>query len=185
MVLRLHRYPSTTREEVARRVVQQHDAGQNYPERIRGWYNLAGGGSGFLLVETDDPRQLTAFLQPYMDLMSFDVRAAYELEYATRIEELRQVGQAGGRAQPTGGRNAGGGGGGQAGGAGQQNRPRVNPIQVQRFLKGADYPVSKADLVRLAEQEGADENVRTTLEQLPEQQYDGPTAVSEAIGRLE
>ena len=93
-------------------------------------------------------------------------------------------GKRGGRAQPTGGRNAGGGGGGQAGGAGRQNRTPVNPIQVQRFLKGADYPVSKADLVRLAEQEGADENVRATLEQLPEQQYDGPTAVSEAIGRL-
>src|SRR5215210_1745647 len=63
-------YPQTTRQQVAKRIVQQHDAGKNYPERIRGWYNLAGGGSGFLLVETDDPRELTAFLQPYMDLMS-------------------------------------------------------------------------------------------------------------------
>ena len=25
---------------------------------------------------------------------------------------------------------------------------RVNPIQVQKFLTGVDYPVSKADLVR-------------------------------------
>ena len=63
-------YPSTTREQVAKRVVQQHDAGKNYPERIRGWYNLAGGGSGFLLVETDDPRQLTAMLQPSSDLVT-------------------------------------------------------------------------------------------------------------------
>lgn len=86
-------YPGTTRSEVARRVVQQHDADANHPERIRGWYNLAGGGAGFLLVETDNPRELTAFLQPYMDLMSFDVRAVYELEYSSRIEELRSIAQ--------------------------------------------------------------------------------------------
>jgi hypothetical protein len=84
-------FPSTKRQQVAQRVVQQHDAGMNHPERIKGWYNLAGGGAGFLIVETDDPRELTAFLQPYMDLMSFDVRAMYQLDYKTRIEELRQI----------------------------------------------------------------------------------------------
>ena len=86
-------YPQTTRQQVAKRVVQQHDAGLNRPERIKGWYNLAGGGSGFLIVEGDDPRELTSFLQPYMDLMSFDVRAIYQLEYKQRIEELRQIAQ--------------------------------------------------------------------------------------------
>lgn len=84
-------YPGTTRADVAQRIVRQHDAGQNYPERIRGWYNLAGGGSGFLLVETDGPQELTAFLQPYMDLMSWDVRAVYPLEYEQRVAELREV----------------------------------------------------------------------------------------------
>jgi hypothetical protein len=59
--------------------------------RIRGWYNLAGGGAGFLLVETDDPREVTAFLQPYMDLVAFDVRAVYELNYDEQIEELRKA----------------------------------------------------------------------------------------------
>jgi hypothetical protein len=84
-------FPGTRREEVARRVVQQHDAGLNHQERIRGWYNLVGGGSGFLIVDYDDPREVTAFLQPYMDLMSFDVRAIYELEYEQRIEQLRAI----------------------------------------------------------------------------------------------
>ena len=55
-------YPGTRREEVAQRVVEQHDAGANNVEQIRGWYNLAGGGAGFLLVEYDDIGQLTAFL---------------------------------------------------------------------------------------------------------------------------
>jgi len=86
-------FPGSTREEVARRVVQQHDAGANNPERIKGWYNLAGGGAGFLIVDYDDPKELTAFLQPYMDLMSFDVRAITKNEYASSIEQLRSLGQ--------------------------------------------------------------------------------------------
>lgn len=84
-------HPGTTRSQVGQRVVQQHDAGANNQEHIRGWYNLVGGGAGFLLVETDDPRQVTAMLQPYMDLMSWDVRAITEVDYATQVEQLRQV----------------------------------------------------------------------------------------------
>ena len=89
-------FPGTTREQVAQRVVAQHDGGANNPDRIRGWYNLAGGGAGFLIVDYDDIGELTAFLQPYMDLMSFDVRAISELDYASRVEELRGIsGQSG------------------------------------------------------------------------------------------
>ena len=84
-------YPGTTRKQVAQRLVQQHDAGLNHPERIRGWYNLAGGGAGFLIVDYDDPRELTAFLQPYMELMSWDVRAITENDYDQRLAELRQI----------------------------------------------------------------------------------------------
>jgi hypothetical protein len=83
-------FPGTTAQEVRRRILQQHEAGKNHPERIKGWYNLAGGGAGFLLVDYDDPRQLTEFLQPYMDLVSFDVRAVYELDYNTAIDQFRR-----------------------------------------------------------------------------------------------
>lgn len=88
-------HPHTTREQVARRIVQMHDAGNNHPEHIKGWYNLAGGGAGFLIVDTNNPQELTAFLQPYMDLMDFDVHAIYALDYAKQVEELRKVAQAG------------------------------------------------------------------------------------------
>ncbi len=85
-------FPGTTREAAAKRVVQQHDAGADNPERIKGWYNLAGGGAGCLIVDYDNPKELTAFLQPYLDLMSFDVRAITKNEYASNIEQLRTVG---------------------------------------------------------------------------------------------
>jgi hypothetical protein len=84
-------FPGTTRQQVASRVVQQHDAGANNPDRIKGWYNLAGGGAGFLIVDYDDIKELTAFLQPYMDLMGFDVRAINQLDYGDRLKELRGV----------------------------------------------------------------------------------------------
>jgi hypothetical protein len=86
-------FPGTSRTAVARRIVEQHDAGKTPRERIRGWYNLAGGGAGFLLIEADNPRELTGYLQPYMDLMSWDVRAIYGADYEETIVQLRQVSQ--------------------------------------------------------------------------------------------
>ena len=85
-------HPQTTREKVARRILELHEAsGGHRPEILKNWYSLAGGGGGFLLVETDDPRQLTAYLQPYMDLVSFDVHAVYVQDYDERIEEYQKM----------------------------------------------------------------------------------------------
>src|SRR4029453_8350801 len=64
-------FPNTRPEEVWERVVHQHERGSNAPELIRGWYDFAGGGAGFLIVETDDVRELTAMLRPYIDLMAW------------------------------------------------------------------------------------------------------------------
>ena len=54
-------------------------------------------------------------------------------------------------------------------------------IQVQKFLGGMDYPASKEDIVRTATDAGADRDVLDALEGLPDREYDGPTAVSEAV----
>jgi Protein of unknown function (DUF2795) len=62
---------------------------------------------------------------------------------------------------------------------------KVNPVQIEKFLKGIDYPASKADLIKYAEQHGADENVLATLERLPNQTFNGPVGVSKAIGELD
>ncbi len=59
----------------------------------------------------------------------------------------------------------------------------VNPIQVQKFLGGIDYPTDKQTLVNTAKQQGADEKVLNTLERLPDQKYNSPNDVSEQIGK--
>ena len=56
-----------------------------------------------------------------------------------------------------------------------------NPIQVQKFLGGIDYPASKDTIVSTAQNEGADDNVLDALRGIPDKEYDGPTAVSEAV----
>ncbi len=86
-------HSGTTAQKVGERFLQQEAAGLHFPESWRGWYALAGGGSGFLLVETEDPRQLTQMLQPYMDLVSWDVRAIYELDRNQVMETIRQAQQ--------------------------------------------------------------------------------------------
>ena len=60
----------------------------------------------------------------------------------------------------------------------------VNPIQVQKFLKGVDYPASKAALIEKARSMGADENICASLEQLPDEDFQTPAEVSQAFGQL-
>ena len=61
----------------------------------------------------------------------------------------------------------------------------VNPVQVEKFLKGVDYPATKEDLIRHAQQQGADQQVLETLKQLPDRTFDGPSGVNKAIGAID
>jgi hypothetical protein len=60
---------------------------------------------------------------------------------------------------------------------------KPNPIQMQKFLGGVDYPASKDDLVRHAEGKGADDAVLDNLRKIPDREYDGPNAVSQEFSR--
>jgi Protein of unknown function (DUF2795) len=62
---------------------------------------------------------------------------------------------------------------------------KVNPIQLQKHLKGMEYPASKDDLIAHAEQHGADENALSALAELPDDDYETPADVSKAIGEIE
>lgn len=84
-------HSNTTVEALRSRILEQDKLGTNHPERIRGWYDLAGGGAGFMLLETDEPRELTDMLQPYMDLLDWDVHAVTEQpQYETLVETFRE-----------------------------------------------------------------------------------------------
>lgn len=56
-----------------------------------------------------------------------------------------------------------------------------DPIQVQKVLGGIDYSASKDEIVSAAQESGADDRVLEALNAIPDREYDGPTAVSEAV----
>lgn len=62
---------------------------------------------------------------------------------------------------------------------------KVNPIQLQKALKGVKYPADKNALVNAAKENKSDDNIRMTIEKLPEQQYGRPSDVSKAVREME
>ena len=64
-----------------------------------------------------------------------------------------------------------------------QNEGTVNPVQVQKYLADMEYPADKNAIIEKAREEGADENVMQTLEKIPEQEFQTPADVSQAIGQ--
>jgi hypothetical protein len=57
----------------------------------------------------------------------------------------------------------------------------VSPIDVQKALSGMDYPARKDDIVRHAEQHGADKEVLDALKKIEDREYEGPSGVSSAV----
>lgn len=57
----------------------------------------------------------------------------------------------------------------------------ASPITMQKFLSGMDYPASKDQIVSHAERNGADDETLSLLRGMPDQEYDGPNAVSSAF----
>lgn len=58
---------------------------------------------------------------------------------------------------------------------------KINPIQLQKHLKGVSYPASKQAILAKAQENGGDDQVRSVLEALPDKQYGKPTDVTAAV----
>jgi hypothetical protein len=60
----------------------------------------------------------------------------------------------------------------------------ISPVDMQRALKGMEYPASHEDLMMCAERNGADRKMQEEIKGLPDHRYDGPDDVSkEMFGR--
>ncbi|CAN0627880.1 DUF2795 domain-containing protein [Burkholderia multivorans] len=66
--------------------------------------------------------------------------------------------------------------------AGEGNVP--SPIDVQKALKGMDYPASKVAIVQCAERAHADRRVIDALKRMSDREYGSPASVSKELGRL-
>ncbi|HLO63576.1 MAG TPA: DUF2795 domain-containing protein [Azonexus sp.] len=59
-----------------------------------------------------------------------------------------------------------------------------NPIQVQKYLGGLDYPAKKQDIVQKARQKGADHDILQILQKIPDQEYASPVALSREVSKI-
>ncbi|MFF7362119.1 DUF2795 domain-containing protein [Streptomyces sp. NPDC008125] len=57
----------------------------------------------------------------------------------------------------------------------------MSPIDVQKSLKGAEYPAKRDDLVSLAQNNGADEALVSKLRDAPADRFDGPNDVQKVV----
>lgn len=55
------------------------------------------------------------------------------------------------------------------------------PIELQKYLGGVDYPATRDDLLRIARNNGAPDDLVSALENVDRDSFDGPTAVSSAV----
>jgi len=83
--------PGYRGRDLARRFLRQHDAGTNRPSQLRGWYLFATGSAGTVYIEALTPRELSSFIDPYSDLVDWDVQAVTEMNYNQVLEELRRT----------------------------------------------------------------------------------------------
>ena len=57
----------------------------------------------------------------------------------------------------------------------------MSPIDIQKALSGMDYPASKDDIVRHAQNQGGDKEVIEALRKIEDREYEGPSGVSSAV----
>ena len=61
---------------------------------------------------------------------------------------------------------------------------KINPIDLQKHLKGMNYPASRQDVLDKAKENGADDELVSALEGLSDGQFETPADVNKAIGEM-
>jgi len=61
----------------------------------------------------------------------------------------------------------------------------MSPAQVEKYLKGADYPASKENLLDRARQNQAPDDVVRKIQSLPGDQFPSTKDVMRALGQTE
>lgn len=61
----------------------------------------------------------------------------------------------------------------------------VSPMRVQQYIRGLVFPASTGEIIAYAGESGADEDVLDTLRSLPDESFQAPSAVSDAIDKLD
>jgi hypothetical protein len=58
-----------------------------------------------------------------------------------------------------------------------------SPAQIQKFLKGQEYPAEKQELISTAKKNKAPDEVMQVIAELPKGEFSGPQDVMKAYGQ--
>jgi len=61
----------------------------------------------------------------------------------------------------------------------------ANPVEIEKYLEGVDYPAKKNDLIKHARQQGASQDVLEALRDLREGNFTSPVDVNRAVGEVD
>ncbi|MBD2515531.1 DUF2795 domain-containing protein [Nostoc sp. FACHB-973] len=62
---------------------------------------------------------------------------------------------------------------------------KANPVEIQKHLKGVDYPAKRQDLIQHAKKHGADKEIISLLEKVPgDKEFESPTDLNKALGEI-
>ena len=57
----------------------------------------------------------------------------------------------------------------------------VSPIDIQKALGGMDYPATKEEIVKHAQEHGGSDDVIKALQGIEDREYEGPSGVSQSV----
>ncbi|MGN9778992.1 DUF2795 domain-containing protein [Micromonospora sp. H33] len=60
----------------------------------------------------------------------------------------------------------------------------VTGVQLQEYLAGLDYPISRADLVRWGQENGVSTEMLQMLRALPAEEFGSPAELAESLNTL-
>lgn len=58
---------------------------------------------------------------------------------------------------------------------------KTSPISIEKYLKDANYPASKQDLVKCAKDNNAPENVMNILNKMSDKKYNSPVDITKEM----
>ncbi len=61
---------------------------------------------------------------------------------------------------------------------------QLNPMKLQEYLEGMDYPMNRDDIVLRITNSGAPDDIKKAVMDLPPGTYYSPSEISEAAGEI-
>lgn len=67
----------------------------------------------------------------------------------------------------------------------KQEQAEASPAEIEEHLSGVDYPASKQDLKRHAQNQNAPSDVVDVIDRMPDQEYGSAADVAKGVGKAE